>query len=149
MRNVARIIGSLAVLWASGTFASETRPVRPEVGVAPPKRIPSPVAAPSAPAGQPVAMAAIPASVRRAVVMDAARRFQVAESAVVLARAEKVTWSDGSLGCPQSGRMYTQALVPGFRLIAKTADGELEYHTDMRGNLVGCAQIPGQSRMKR
>ena len=30
--------------------------------------------------------------------------------------AEAVTWSDGSLGCPEPGMMYTQALVPGYRV---------------------------------
>jgi len=28
-----------------------------------------------------------------------------------------VTWPDGALGCPQEGRMYTQALVEGARRI--------------------------------
>ena len=56
-------------------------------------------------AGEPVTTAAtsVPREVRRAVVADAARRFKVAESAVVLTQAEQVTWNDGSLGCPQPG----------------------------------------------
>ena len=29
---------------------------------------------------------------------------------------ESVTWSDGSLGCPEPGMMYTQALVRGHRI---------------------------------
>ena len=82
--------------------------------------------------------ASMPRAVRRAVVADAARRFKVAESAVVLARAEQVTWSDGSLGCPEPGRMYTQMLVPGFRVTATTTAGQMLYHTDTRGNVVTC-----------
>jgi hypothetical protein len=110
--------------------------------IAPPKRIPDPVAEPLViqPAGDPVATASMPLSVRRAVVADAARRFQVAESAVVLAHAEQVTWSDGSLGCPQPGMSYTQALVPGYRVTATTAAGQMLYHTDTRGHVVTCAQ---------
>jgi hypothetical protein len=110
-----------------------------ERGVAPPTRIPDPVEAVVAPTGQQVSTTVIPREVRHAVVADAAKRFNVAESAVVLVRAEQVTWPDGSLGCPQPGRMYTQMLVEGFRLAAKTAEGELTYHTDGRGNVVTCA----------
>ena len=111
-------------------------------GIAPPKRIPDPITAPlvAQPAGQVVNTATMPRAVRHAVVADAARRFQVAESAVVLARAEQVTWGDGSLGCPQPGMSYTQALVPGYRVTASTSAGQMLYHTDMRGNVVTCAQ---------
>ena len=79
----------------------------------------------------------MPRDVRRAVVADAARRFKVPESAVVLTHAEQLTWSDGSLGCPEPGQFYTQMLVPGFRVVAKTSAGEL-YHTDARGNVKTC-----------
>ena len=108
-------------------------------GVAPPTRIPDPQEAVLAPAGEQVSTTAIPREVRRAVVADAAKRFNVAESAVVLTRAEQVTWPDGSLGCPEPGRMYTQMLVEGFRVSAKTTEGELLYHTDSRGNVANCA----------
>lgn len=108
-------------------------------GVAPPHRIPVPVEPPAAPQGSSVSTAQMPREVRQAVVDDAARRFKVESSAVVLTRAEQVTWPDGSLGCPEPGRMYTQMLVPGYRVVAKTAAGELTYHTDARGNVVNCA----------
>lgn len=132
---------TLAVLLAASAFGSETppeRPARPATGIAPPKRLERAVIEP-APMGEPLSIAALPARIRRAVVADAARRFQVAESAVVVTRAEQVTWPDGSLGCPQPGRMYTQMLVPGYRLVAKTAQGEFLYHADARGNLATCA----------
>ncbi|HEX6397477.1 MAG TPA: hypothetical protein VFZ95_08650, partial [Steroidobacteraceae bacterium] len=89
-------------------------------------------------AGQAVSTTAIPADVRRAVVADAARRFKVPESSVVLTRAEQVTWPNAALGCPEPGTMYTQALVPGFRVVAKTSGGELLYHTDSSGNVRNC-----------
>lgn len=117
-------------------------PTRPAAGqpvrIAPPTRIPEVSTAAPAPAGEPVTIASLPKEVRRAVVADAARRFQVAASAVVLTRAEQVTWPDGSLGCPEAGRLYTQALVPGYRLVAKTLEGDLAYHTDSNGNLAAC-----------
>ena len=108
----------------------------------PPKRIPEVVPGATLeslqPAGEPVNTASMPRTVRRAVVADAARRFQVAEDAVVLTSAEQVTWSDGSLGCPQPGYSYTQMLVSGFRVTATTSAGRMLYHTDTRGNVVTC-----------
>jgi hypothetical protein len=116
---------------------------RPQpAGIAPPTRIPDPPAQPAAPAGESVTAASVPREVRRAVVADAARRFQVAESAVVLSRAEQVTWNDGSLGCPQPGQMYTQMLVSGFRILATTSSGQMEYHTDAHGFVVTCGGGP-------
>ena len=115
---------------------------RPQTGIAPPTRIPN-VPTPAVQAGSPVATAAVPRAVRRAVAKDAARRFGVAESAVVLSGAEQVTWRDGSLGCPQPGQMYTQALVPGFRLTATTAEGTFLYHTDSQGQVLVCTRTSG------
>ena len=134
---LAMICGALCVACAAG--AAEPRPA---TGVAPPTRIPDPVESTLAPQGAPVTSAEMPREVRRAVAEDAARRFNVAPSAVVLTRAEQVTWPDGSLGCPEPGRMYTQNLVAGYRVVAKTAAGEMTYHTDARGNVVNCASRP-------
>ena len=107
------------------------------VGIAPPTRIPAIVSA--APAGDAIAIAAVPRELRRLIVADAARRFGVERTAVVLARAEKMTWSDGSLGCADPGQTYAQVLISGFRVVAKTREGEFVYHTDTHGRLVVCA----------
>lgn len=69
---------------------------------------------------------------------DAARRTGRAPAEIGLLGAEAVTWSDGSLGCPQPGRAYTQALVPGFRVRLQGPNGVLDYHADARGHLVLC-----------
>lgn len=108
-------------------------------GIAPPRRIPA-VVTEAQPRGAAVSAASIPKAVRRALVVDAARRFEVAESAVVLTQAEQVTWSDDSLGCPEPGHKYAQALVPGYRVTAATTAGHLRYHTDLQGNLAICAR---------
>jgi hypothetical protein len=122
---------------------AETPPSRPvlprDTGVAPPARIPAALNDSMQPQGTPVATADVPKPVRRAVTADAAKRFNVAESAVVLVRAEQVTWADGSLGCPERGMYYTQNLVTGYRIVAKTGAGELVYHTDSRGQAKSCA----------
>jgi hypothetical protein len=120
----------------SAGVADGTLPSRPVFaggeGVAPPTRI-TRVQTTSLPQGTPVAAAEVPKAVRSAVVADAAKRLRVAESAIVLVRAERLMWNDGSLGCVEPGVMYTQNLVPGYLIIAKASDGEYEYHTDARG----------------
>jgi hypothetical protein len=130
----ACIVFAIAALPIAAS-ATGTPPVK--TGIAPPTRIPD-VAAPAGPAGEPVATASVPRDVRRAVVADAAKRFAVAPSAVVLVKAEKITWSDSSLGCPEPGHQYAQTLVDGFRIVAKTRAGSLTYNTDRGANAIAC-----------
>jgi hypothetical protein len=130
---------ALATLTAACAASGEEKRATPR---APPTRIPAP-ALNDQPVGQVVSITAIPIEVRRAVVADAARRFKVAESAVVLTRAEQVTWPNGALGCPEPATIYTQALVPGFRVVAKTSGGELRYHTDSLGTTRSCTVHEG------
>jgi hypothetical protein len=109
---------------------------------APPTK-PLPPVPEQAPPFESVSTASVPREVRRAVVADAARRFSVAENLVVVASAEKVTWNDASLGCPMPGMSYTQALVPGYRIVARSSAGAFIYHTDATGNLAVCdTQLP-------
>ena len=41
---------------------------------------------------------------------------------------EEVTWRDGSIGCPEPGMNYTQALVPGIRVVLELDGRRYEYH---------------------
>jgi hypothetical protein len=79
----------------------------------------------------------------RAARADAARRTGVAAEALELVSAESVTWSDGSLGCPKPGMMYTQALVPGYRVRLRGPDGEMDYHASASGGPMLCP--PGRA----
>jgi hypothetical protein len=69
---------------------------------------------------------------------DAARRTGLKRTELEVLSAEAVTWSDGSLGCPQPGMMYTQALVPGFRIRIRAGAGTLDYHAGRRGAATFC-----------
>ncbi len=73
-----------------------------------------------------------------AALADAARRAVPGSAAPTVLRAERVTWPDGSLGCPQPGRMYTMALVPGYRIRVRSGDAVLDYHAALRGAPVLC-----------
>ncbi len=58
----------------------------------------------------------------------------VTDPTVIL--AEGITYNDGSLGCPEPGQVYTQALVDGFRVVLEVDGEEFDYRigsgTDVR-----------------
>ena len=54
---------------------------------------------------------------------DAAQRTQRAPDALELVSAEAVTWRDGSLGCPEPGKMYTMVLTDGVRGLERAGEG--------------------------
>jgi hypothetical protein len=61
-------------------------------------------------------------------VADLAGQLDLSPDDVTVVAAREVTWPDGSLGCPEPGMMYTQALVDGT-LVVLEADGQrYEYH---------------------
>ncbi len=75
-----------------------------------------------------------------AAIDDAAQRADVAGGEVVVVTDERVTWRNGSLGCPKQGELYTQALVPGRRVILRAGGSELAYHAGRTGPLTFCAR---------
>ncbi len=52
--------------------------------------------------------------------------------------AETVTWNDGSLGCPEPGQIYTQALVPGYHFVLGHRGQRYDYHASGKGHFVLC-----------
>lgn len=73
-----------------------------------------------------------------ALVAMAAEEAQASIDEVRVVSAEEVTWSDGSLGCPQPGMAYTQALVPGFRVVVEIDGEELHFHAAQGGEFRIC-----------
>jgi hypothetical protein len=86
---------------------------------------PLPTATPAAPAG--AAASGIPGNLLNAVLDDASQRTGLARDTLVVTRAEAVTWNDGSLGCPEPGMFYTQALVEGYQIVIDTNAQSLDY----------------------
>ena len=80
----------------------------------------------------------VPASLLEQVLEDAEKRTGASRSQIEIISTEKVTWNDGALGCPQPDRMYTQALVPGYRIRVRIADQTLDYHAAETGRFVVC-----------
>jgi hypothetical protein len=91
-----------------------------------------------------------PAAMIEAALDDAANRSTTARADIKVISEEAVTWPDGSLGCPQPGMLYTQALVPGYRIVLQAGEQTLNYHAMSRGKPVFCpasrvtAPVPGQ-----
>jgi hypothetical protein len=74
-----------------------------------------------------------PSAAREAIWADASRRAGVEAGQLTVVSAQAVSWRDGSLGCPQPGLLYTQALVPGWRIeLAASGDARLLYHVNRR-----------------
>jgi hypothetical protein len=63
---------------------------------------------------------------------DLVNRISVDPAAIEVVSIEEVTWSDGSLGCPQPDMSYTQALVNGTRIILRVSGVDYEYHSGGR-----------------
>jgi hypothetical protein len=81
----------------------------------------------------------LPEPLLERVLRQAAHEAGVSGEAIEVVTAESVTWSDGSLGCPQPGHMYTQALVPGYRVVLRVAGAEVAYHASDSGDFRPCA----------
>ena len=84
------------------------------------------------------AVAGAPAEMIEAALDDAANRSTTARADIKVTSAEAVTWPDGSLGCPQPGMAYTQALVAGYRIVLQAGEQTLNYHAMSRGRPVFC-----------
>jgi hypothetical protein len=77
---------------------------------------------------------------------DLALRLGTAEGIVVVT-AEDVVWPDGSLGCPQPGMSYTQALVDGYRIELSDGTSLYPYHGAVDRDPFLCENVeePGKS----
>ena len=81
-----------------------------------------------------------PEALMQAIVADAAQRTGLEAGAFDVVRAEAVEWNDGSLGCPEPGMMYTQALVTGYHVVLAAEGAELDYRATDQGYFRLCSQ---------
>lgn len=81
------------------------------------------------PTSEPTTPPTLPADPVEQAKADLATRLSVDAAQVSVVSAREVTWRDGSLGCPQPGMFYTQALIPGFQTILAVAGKEYHYHS--------------------
>jgi len=83
---------------------------------------------------------------------DLARRALVKPDTITVVSATEQQWPDGSMGCPKPGEMYTQMIVPGYRVVLQAGGEKYAYHSDQRGKFIVCANglalPPAQQQMK-
>ncbi len=101
----------LAAAWVVGGCSAASSSVQPS----------------QVPGGNPSGNIALPASVIEPVVADVAKLAGVPADQVTVISAEALTFPDGSLGCPQPGMVYTQALVDGYKIIAEAGGKTYDY----------------------
>lgn len=53
-------------------------------------------------------------------------------------KMEAVTWTDGALGCPEPGRLYTQAFVEGYWIILEIDGVRYDYRATQSGDYRLC-----------
>lgn len=103
------------------------------------RAIPSPeIAIPSRPASSSGGADGLPSGMLEEVISLAEQETGIDRSEIEVVRAEAVTWSDGSIGCPEEGVAYTQALVPGYRVVLQIAGDEVAFHASENGDFRLC-----------
>jgi predicted small lipoprotein YifL len=86
----------------------------------------------------------VPPALFAQIAAEAAALAGVSVGDLAVDRAESVTWSDGSLGCPQPDQGYTQALVDGYWVVFRANGQELDFRVGGNDQFKLCP--PGQGR---
>lgn len=73
-----------------------------------------------------------------AAIYDLSRRLHTTEDNIEVVEAGLVQWPDGSIGCPEEGQMYTQAIVDGARILLSSAGRIYDYHAGSSGEVFIC-----------
>jgi hypothetical protein len=85
----------------------------------------------------------VPQAILESILREAAALAKVGRDELVIVRAESVVWNDGSLGCPEPGMMYTQALVNGYWVVIDAAGQKYDFRVGSRGNFRLCPPSQG------
>ena len=75
----------------------------------------------------------LPRSVANAVIRDLSRRQNISPSNIEIVEYTPQTWNNGCLQLPKPGELCTQALVPGWRVVASDGRQNWVYHTNRTG----------------
>ena len=77
-------------------------------------------------------------AIAQAAIRDLTARLGVAEQDIEVMEVRDVQWPDGALGCPEEGKMYTQAVVDGSQVILGAGDRVYDYHAGADGQPFLC-----------
>jgi hypothetical protein len=102
-----------------------------------PPRLPAQAPSSAPPQGK-LVTAEVPPDLIEKVRADLAQRVGIAASAAKVVRAESIEWPNGALGCAEPGKMYTQAIVPGYVVELEHAGQMYSYHAAKNGYFTFC-----------
>lgn len=80
----------------------------------------------------------LPAEILTAVFDHLSSTTAVAPEAITVVQAEAVVWSDGALGCPQPGEVYTMMPVAGYQIVVEADGRTYNYHAADTGYVILC-----------
>ena len=81
-----------------------------------------------------------PCEVEAAARLFLSTELNLERTAPDLLSAEKVDWTDSSLGCPDPDKVYAQAIVPGFSLVFKLNGDTYEVHSNQDGSALAACE---------
>ena len=97
-----------------------------------------PVPSATPPRELPTVQGKVPQGILDAILKEAATMAHLSREKLAIVRAQPVTWNDGSLGCPEPGAMYTQALVKGYWVVIDAAGKTYDFRVDNAGRFRLC-----------
>jgi hypothetical protein len=86
----------------------------------------------------------VPEAILGPILNEAAKLAGVPVQQLVIVRAEAVVWNDGSLGCPEPGMEYTQALINGYWPLIEAAGQTYDFRVDRGGSFRLCPESRGR-----
>jgi hypothetical protein len=86
----------------------------------------------------------VPEAILDPILNEAAKLANVPPQQLVIVRAESVVWNDGSLGCPEPGMEYAQALINGYWVLIKAAGQTFDFRVGGGGSFRLCPQGRGR-----
>jgi hypothetical protein len=87
----------------------------------------------------------LPRSVINAVTRDLSRRQGISSRSINIVEYTSKTWNNGCLDLPKSGELCTQALVPGWQVVASDGSQNWVYHTNRTGRILRLNSRPNPS----
>lgn len=69
---------------------------------------------------------------------DLVKQFGVNAKQIRVVETRAVTWTDASLGCPQTDMAYAQVLTPGYWVLLEADGRQYPYHTDQSEQIILC-----------
>lgn len=80
----------------------------------------------------------VPTSLLDSILKDLAERSGAAVENIAVIQAQSTVWNDGSMGCPQPGVLYTQALVNGYWVLLEVDGKQYDYRAGKSGTFILC-----------